>query len=441
MIRRWSSAARARRANTLLRAAQIDAERVVALLRIGVSIGLFVTIFLLVRDLPLEGRPLIRRQILLASATLGAYIALGVLSLFLLRRGWFQVWMIWIVVTADCLFLLTNTWFSLVNSGLPGDMMFAMPSVWLIPMVFAFGVLRFNPAIQIYSVLLVVVGHAVLLQTTPDYVVADTFGQLRTALQTPPNMMRLMMICLAGGVLIVAGLRTHALLRRSIREATEKAKLTRYLPSQIIGDLVEQEPMALRQGQQRQAAVLFVDIRGFTRWSEGRAPEEVGAFITEFRRRIERAVSAHQGIIDKYIGDAAMVIFVGKDEAARGVACGQEILREIHAWSDDLKSQGQIPVAVGIGLHLGRVFLGVVGTRDRLEYTVLGDTVNVAARLQEASKATQHSFVTSGETLDVAFADHAPARKDWTVLPTMGLRGRAGDIALFGWDLGSEGAL
>ncbi len=439
LLKPFRGTAQANVARPLLREAQIDAERVVARLRIAVSVGLFLTIFWVSNEIPIEGQAYIQRQILIAVATLGAYFVLGVLSLLMLHRGWFRSWMIWIVVTADCLFLFVNTALSLINSGLPGDNVFTMPSVWLIPLILSFAVLRFNPAIQIYSLIFIVVSHGVLLTLTPEILVADPFAQLQSTLRRPPNVVRLVMVALAGGVLVVAALRTRRLLRRSILEATQKAKLTRYLPSQIVGDLAEQDPDALRQGQERQAAVLFVDIRGFTRWSEGRAPEDVGAFITEFRRRIERAARAHDGIIDKYIGDAAMVFFVGEDEAARGVACAQEVLAEIATWSDQLRSDGEDAVAVGVGLHLGPVFLGVVGTQDRLEYTVLGDTVNVAARLQDACKPTGQKLIVSADVLDAALPAKAPAREDWSALQMSGLRGRSGEVVLFGWLDGGSG--
>ncbi|MBT8155080.1 adenylate/guanylate cyclase domain-containing protein [Epibacterium ulvae] len=439
LLKPFRSTGQASVARSLLREAQIDAERVVARLRIAVSIGLFLTIFFVVTEVPVEGRAYIHRQILIAVATLAAYMVLGILSLWMLHRGWFRAWMIWIVATADCLFLVANSTLSVVNSGLPGDNVFVMPSVWLMPITLAFAVLRFNPAIQIYTVVMIVVGHGLLLPIMPDVVVEDTLRQLQSTLRRQPNVARLAMVAFAGSVLVVAALRTRRLLRHSIREATQKAKLTRYLPAQIVGDLAEQDPDALRQGQQQQAAVLFVDIRGFTRWSEGRAPDEVGAFITEFRRRIERAVQAHDGVIDKYIGDAAMVFFVGEQEAARGIACAQAILAEIATWSDRLRADGEDPVAVGVGLHLGPVFLGVVGTQERLEYTVLGDTVNVAARLQDACKPTQQKLIVSADTLDAALPANAPARAGWIALQMSGLRGRSGEVALFGWAQGASG--
>ncbi len=417
----------------VIRRAQLDAEHLVALLRIGVALGLFVALFLAVGDLPQEGRSHIMRQILLASTTLAAYLLLGLLSLWLLRRGWFQPWMIWVVATADCGFMIVNSWLSLINAGFAGNLVFGQPSVWLVPIVLAFAVLRFNPAVQIYSVALVVLGLGAMQFVPGRRDDLQALERLDMALDLQPNMVRLAMIALAGAVLVVAALRMRDLLRRSIEEAQQKANLTRYLPQQVAGELAVQDPGALRKGRNQSAAVLFVDIRAFTRWSEGRDPQDVGDFITDFRRRVEAAVRSENGIVDKYIGDGAMVFFTGEDAAARGINCGLAIHASVKQWSEARVTQGEEPVAVGVGLHYGQVFLGVVGTRDRLEYTVMGDTVNVASRLQEKCKEVGYAFLVSDAVLSAAKSstEGAPARKDWIALEGQLLRGRAGDIALF----------
>ncbi|MQQ08075.1 adenylate/guanylate cyclase domain-containing protein [Epibacterium sp. SM1979] len=429
--------------SAVIRRAQLDAEHLVALLRIGVALGLFATLFLAVGELPSDGRSHVIRQVLLAGMTLAGYLLLGLLSIWLLHRGWFQTWMIWVVATIDCGFMVLNSALSVMNTGFGGKLAFAMPSVWLVPIVLAFAVLRFNPAVQIYSVVLVVLGLGAL-QFLPGVAGQNgpTMERVAVAMELPPNMVRLAMIALAGGVLVVAALRMRDLLRRSIEEAQKRANLTRYLPAQVAGDLAVLDPNALRQGRDRQAAVLFVDIRDFTTWSEGRDPEEVGRFITDFRRHVEAAVKRHGGIVDKYIGDAALVFFEDEGAAERGLNCGAALLEAMSQWSKDRASRGETLVKIGVGLHYGQVFVGVVGTRDRLEYTVLGDTVNVAARIQEMCKTTGEPFLVSDSALTAAFGPAetgAPAREAWAALPGQLLRGRAGAVALFARDTGATG--
>ncbi len=411
----------------LLRRAQIDAERVVALLRMLVALALWGGVILAIDEFTLEAQPYLKTQIIIANVMMGSYFLLGAVSFLAVRAGVFRRWMIWFVATADCGFLILNTWLSLKNTSVPGDMLFLMPAVWLAPLVLAFSVLRFNPRIQAYSVALIVAGLASLCFVVEIPGDVDVLPRIETALAAPPNLIRLFMVFLAGMVLVFAAFRTNALLRGSIAATKEKAYLTRYLPRKLVEDLTAADPEELRNGQLCEAAILFADIRGFTRWAEGRAPEEIGAFITEFRERVEHVTKAHGGVIDKYIGDAAMVLFMDGSVAERGLACGNALLREITLWSELRCERGYTPVRIGIGLHQGEVLAGVVGTEERLEYTVLGDTVNIASRLQERCKQAEVDFITSETVLD-----SAAVQEGWHFLRSETLRGRVGEIRLYG---------
>ena len=132
--------------------------------------------------------------------------------------------------------------------------------------------------------------------------------------------------------------------------------------------------------------MLFADIRGFTSWAEGRDPAEVGGFVTEYRIRVQKAARETGGMVDKFIGDGAMLLFDGEGAPHRALDCARRLSDEMHDWSDARQREERSAVHVGIGLHWGEVFSGVVGDEDRLEYTALGDTVNIAARLEQMTK-------------------------------------------------------
>ena len=213
------------------------------------------------------------------------------------------------------------------------------------------------------------------------------------------------------------------MLLRSIDATLRSANLTRYLPAELAPQLAAGHLDDLRKGQREEIAVLFVDIRGFTRLSETMSPPQVSDFITEFRRRVARVVQAHGGVIDKFMGDAAMVMFPDPEQpslaAARGLASAIALRDEIAEWSQARIAAGDTQVAVGIGVHFGVVFSGVVGDETRLEYTVFGDTVNVAARLQEMTKDLSAPVLATGEA--VLAAD---AAQEWTPVTETPLRGR-----------------
>jgi adenylate cyclase len=413
----------------LLRRAEVDAERVVSLLRIGVSLGLLGIFFLTVWDSVETVEDYLRRQWLFALTTMISYLLLGLFTLWRARRGMFRGWMIWTGVTLDCAFLLVNAWVGLENTSLPGGVTFLLPPIWLGPTVLAFAVLRFNPYLQAYTVILIVSGLSLMILWQPEEMPVQAAERALFLLSLPPNIIRISMIALAGVVLVVAAYRMRALLHRSITEAQARTNLTRYLPAQLAGRLADGGLEELRQGHRQDMAVLFIDIRGFTRWSEGRDPQEVSALITEFRHRVQRASAQTGGMIDKYIGDAAMLLFEGRDGACRALDCVDALDAELEDWSTERANAGEAPILAGIGLHWGEVFSGVVGNSERLEYSVFGDSVNTAARLEQLTRSANVRVIVSDAV--IAAAGTEPARDGWFTLPPVHLRGRSNGLAVF----------
>ncbi|UWQ79471.1 adenylate/guanylate cyclase domain-containing protein [Leisingera sp. S132] len=414
----------------LLRSAEVEAERIVALLRIAVALGLMLTMVLAVESVRVIEEPHLRRQVGLAAATMLSYLAVGVLIYWAIGKLLFKPWMIWLAVFADCAFLLLNTFLSLLNTGVPGGALFAMPAVWMAPVVLAFGVLRLNPLRLAVMLVLIAAGFAWMILWQPPQAAPDLVERIRLTLDSPPNFMRLVMLCLAGGVLVVAAVRMRALLHRSIEEARQKANLTRYLPAKLAGRLAGGGLEAMQEGRQQEMAILFIDIRGFTTWCEGREPQEVSSLITEFRTRVESVAARTGGLIDKYIGDAAMVLFEGDLAAAQALGCAEGLAAQMNDWRRAREQAGDTGLGAGIGVHWGEVFSGVTGTQDRLEYSVFGDTVNTAARLEQLTKAQGMMVIASADLLEAAGAE--PAREGWMALPPEVLRGRSKGLALYG---------
>ena len=118
------------------------------------------------------------------------------------------------------------------------------------------------------------------------------------------------------------------------------------------------------------------------------------------------------------------------DDARRALACAEAMFRGLAAWNADRAADGAAPVGIGMGLHFGEVFCGAIGDDARLEFTVLGDTVNVAARLQDETKTSHCPMIVSQALMEAAGETEADG--GWTALPTDHLRGRDAPIALFG---------
>ncbi|MEM9551224.1 MAG: adenylate/guanylate cyclase domain-containing protein, partial [Pseudomonadota bacterium] len=234
---------------------------------------------------------------------------------------------------------------------------------------------------------------------------------------------RLGMIAMAAAVLVMAARRTQALLRQSIDVAVTNTNLTRFLPQQLAPRLGEVGLDALRRGRREDVGVLFIDIRGFTRLTETMAPAELASFATEFRTRIVRVADATDGIVDKFMGDAAMILFPAgenaPDAARRCLRCAGLLKVAMADWSDTRENVGLPPVSAGIGAHFGEVFSGVVGDASRLEFSVFGDAVNVASRLEDLTKDHNTDTLVSR-----AIVERACDQRHWRSVATLTLRGR-----------------
>ncbi len=419
--------------HSLFLRAELRAERLIAWLRLGVSTTLAITFAGVIgpTDLSLvelsEESDLRRWQIIYALGTMAAYFLLGTVCLILLHTNRFSSWMVWPSAMGDCAFLLVGIWLGLKNTGLTGEHIVVMPSLWLIPVVFATGVLRFNPGVQMFVLCLVVGGLAVIAFVEPDASELVDRQILEVFFATPPNIMRLVMIALGGIVLVVATSRARALVLRTLAESERRVNLTRYVPAEIAPQLARSGMSALQSGTREDMAIMFVDMRGFTSRAESMEPEELGQFVTEYRRRVTECARSQGGIIDKFMGDAVMIVF-GPDQThptTRAITCGQTILRAIADW----RTATDENIAVGIGIHWGEVFSGVVGDEERLEYSVFGDAVNIAARLEELTKSSGVEMIISEQVLQ-----NADTRdENWRALPSVELRGRRASISLYGW--------
>ncbi len=142
--------------------------------------------------------------------------------------------------------------------------------------------------------------------------------------------------------------------------------------------------------------ILFSDIRSFTALSEEIGAQDTFAFINDYLTRLGPAVRANNGFIDKYIGDAIMALF---DCPCDAVQAGVDMLRTLAAFNAEREQLGAAPIRIGIGLNTGPLMLGIIGEDLRMEGTVIGDAVNLAARLETLTKKYKVPFLISEDTL------------------------------------------
>lgn len=197
--------------------------------------------------------------------------------------------------------------------------------------------------------------------------------------------------------------RTRRLMRKQVEAERERANLARYFSPEMATELSKMdEPFG--EVRTQDAAVLFADIVGFTTLAESLAPEKVITVLREFHGRMADMVFRHGGTLDKYIGDCVMATFGAPwprpDDAARALACARDMVREVRAWSTERARRGEPPIRIGIGVHYGPVVLGDIGDERRLEFAVIGDTVNVAARLEALTRKLNACVIVSQDLVN-----------------------------------------
>lgn len=155
-------------------------------------------------------------------------------------------------------------------------------------------------------------------------------------------------------------------------------------------------------GKKANVTVLFADIRGFTSMSETMQAQQVSEILNEYFTEIEPIITKYNGIINKFIGDAVMAIFgepiQDKNHPSNAVRCGYEMLLKVKELQKKWASEGKPKIEIGVGVNTGEVFVGNIGSVNRMEYTVIGDTVNLASRLESYNKVYKTKMLISSST-------------------------------------------
>lgn len=221
-------------------------------------------------------------------------------------------------------------------------------------------------------------------------------------------------------------------LQRQADAERAKSNLARYFPPNLV-DLLSAGAMPFGAGQRIKATALFADMVSFSTMAETMAPEEVLSLLREFHGFMEAEVFRYGGTLEKYIGDALLAVFgmpaPGARDATNAVACAHAMLRAIDGWNRARTARGLHPIRIGIGLHHGPVVVGDIGSDRNVAVVVLGDTINVASRLQSLTRDLDSSIVLTQEVVDAVRgevgADAESVLRDLVDQGEVKLRGRA----------------
>ena len=194
----------------------------------------------------------------------------------------------------------------------------------------------------------------------------------------------------------------RALDRRRAEAERARGNLARYFSPNIVDLLADSdEPMSLVRRQN--VAALFIDIAGFTRMSEDTPAEEIIELLREFQRRMGSHIITCGGTVEKYVGDEIFAVFglpsPSPHDAMNALRCGALMLAELEAWNGERRAADLPELSIGIGINYGPAVIGDVGDGETFSFTVIGDTVNVASRLQTLTREQEASLAVADAVL------------------------------------------
>lgn len=189
------------------------------------------------------------------------------------------------------------------------------------------------------------------------------------------------------------------------KEERIKNMFQKYVPQDVVNEIVQNPDQALI-GKNAKVAVLFSDIRSFTTISESLSPEVIVDSLNRYFTIMVDIIYNRRGVIDKYIGDAIMAIFGAPkeygDDVQQAIYAGLEMLEHLKLFNEEQKAKNRPEFKIGVGINYGEVTVGNIGTAQKMDYTVIGDSVNLASRLEGLTKTYNISIVVSEGALEAA---------------------------------------
>jgi adenylate cyclase len=355
--------------------------------------------------------------------TLTVYAAFTLVRLWLAWQRRLKPWFLALSVIVDITMLMVTIWSFYLQYEEPPAIYLKAPTLMYAFILIALRTLRFEPWLVMLAGLsaaagwLCLVAYAVIAEGGAE--ITHSFATYATSYQIllGAEFDKVVSLLMVTAILAIGLLRARKLLFRAVADQLAAAELSRFFAPEVAGRIRESD-IALEPGQAelREAAVLMVDLRGFTPLSQRLAPDEVMRLLSEYQSRVIAAVTAHGGSIDKFMGDGILASFgairPSPSFAADALRAVEDLLEACAAWAGERRAAGLPAPPVGAAVATGPVMCGTIGDRTRLEYTVIGEPVNLAAKLEKHTKAEQARALCTAETYQLALAqDYRPGTR------------------------------
>lgn len=227
--------------------------------------------------------------------------------------------------------------------------------------------------------------------------------------------------------------------QRFLNKADEALRLTqtfqKFVPRQFVEHFAKHgsETLELGRADEDEVAILFSDIRGFTGLSEKMTPQELMKFLNSYFLRMNDPIHQNGGFIDKFIGDAIMALFdhpngSNQDKALDALNAAVDLRYALNVYNLHRSNSGYPPINIGVGIHFGPVIIGTVGSDDRMDTTVIGDSVNIAYRLETLAPKLGADIVVSSQLLETA---DAKVKFNYRFLDWVRVKGRKNPVEVY----------
>ncbi len=343
---------------------------------------------------------------------LAAFVAAAGLRLVVAHRGRAPGWFVGGLIVVDMTLLLLLIWSFHIQYEQPPAFSLKAPTLLYVFIFIALRTLRFEVRYVILAGGTAAVGWMILASwavfADPGMVTRDYVHYLTAnAVLIGAEIDKIITILVVTGVLSLALARARRLLVQSVVEAAAARDLSRFFAPGIANRITGAEHQVLPgHGEAREASILTVDIRGFTQLAKTLPPSDLIGVLVEYQSRMIPAIQKHGGSIDKFLGDGILATFgavlPSETHAADALRALEAVIAAADEWSRDRVDAGATPLVLGAAVVAGDVVFGAVGDESRLEYTVIGDAVNFAAKLEKHNKAIGARALVASETYDIA---------------------------------------
>lgn len=342
------------------------------------------------------------------------YAAFCIVRIVLAHTKRLARWMLYVSVIADVALLMGLIWSFHFKYAQPAAFYLKVPTLFYAFLFIALRALRFEARFVVFTGLAISAGWTYL-----TYYVASGRGgppnrthnfvdyMTSNSLLVGAEIDKIIAILLTTAVLALAISRARHLLVRSVSEGAAARDLSRFFDPGVAAR-IRTAALSIKagEGELRDVAILTVDLRGFTRLSTELEPGEVMKVLQDYQGRICPLIASNGGSIDKFLGDGILASFgavaPSPTAAADALRAADAVIAAADRWIAERRAAGLPPLTVGMAVSSGRVVFGAVGDGERLEFTVIGDAVNFAAKLEKHNKDEKTRAVTDGATYALA---------------------------------------